>query len=121
MFRLIRLRAKLKAVPATEQTEEVLCQLNVVMMMLLNNHVCIDFMRTEERGGTVVSKLADVIAACEAHGPGLGADVLPDLQCIMSACVNSTVLGSADAPLPSDAMAMGAKMQHMRSSLELIL
>ena len=122
MFRLIRLRAKLKAVPTTEHTEEVLSQLNVVMMMLLNNQVCIDFMRTEERGGTVVSKLVELIAACEAQtDSGLGDDVGADLQSIMSSCVNSTVLGSSDAPLPGDAMLMGEKMQHMRSSLELIL
>ena len=117
MFRLIRLRQKLRRMPTTEHIDEVLGQLNVVMMMLLNNQVCIDFMLTGEREDTVVPKLVDLIASCET----LGDDICADLQCIMSSCVNSTLLGSCEAPLPSDAMPMSEKMQHMRSSLELIL
>lgn len=122
MFRLIRLRQKLRRMPTTEHIDEVLGQLNVVMMMLLNNQVCIDFMLSGEREDTVVPKLVDLIASCETHSDGgLGDDICADLQCIMSSCVNSTLLGSSEGPLPSDAMPMSEKMQHMRSSLELIL
>ena len=122
MFRLIGLRRKLKTKASSEHIDEVLCQLNVIMMMLLNNQVCMDFMPAAGRGSTVVSKLVELITACETlSDKGLGADTCADLQSILSACMNSTLLGSSEAPLPCDAMPTSAKMQHMRSSLELIL
>ena len=121
LFRIIRLRAKLKRVPPTEHTEEVLCQLNVIMHRLLNNQVCIDFMPGGDHANMVVPKLAELIRACEAQGDGASAETCADLQAILSSCLNSTLMRAAEAPLPCHAMPMAAKMQHMRSSLELIL
>lgn len=117
LFRIIRLRTKLKRVPPTEHTEEVLCQLNVIMHRLLNNQVCVDFMPGGDHANMVVPKLVELIRTSEAHGD----DTCADLQAIMSSCINSTLMRAAEAPLPCHAMPMAAKMQHMRSSLELIL
>jgi hypothetical protein len=117
LFRIIRLRAKLKGMPPTEHTEEVLCQLNVIMHRLLNNQVCIDFTPGGDHAGMVVPKLAELIRTSEAQGDGTCAD----LQAIMSSCISSTLMRAAEAPLPCHAMPTAAKMQHMRSSLELIL
>lgn len=117
LFRIIRLRTKLKRLPTSEHTDEVLFQLNGIMHRLLNNQVCIDFMPGRDSGNMVVPKLAELIRTCEAQGD----DTCADLQGIMSLCINSTLMRASEAPLPCHTMTMSAKMQHMRSSLELIL
>jgi hypothetical protein len=117
LFRIIRLRATLKQQPPTEHTDEVLGQLNVVMHRLLNHHVCIDFMPGSDHAKMVVPKLAELIRTSEAQGDGPCAD----LQAILSSCLNSTLMRASEAPLPCHAMPLAAKMQHMRTSLELIL
>jgi len=116
VVRLIGLRQRLKAAASTEQVEDVLCQVNVVMQMLLTNEVCIDF-TTSQREHTVVPKLMQLIVAAQ----GLGEDVSDDLRGVMSSCVNCTLLGSCGDPQPCSAMPASEKLQHMRSSLARVL
>ena len=117
IFGLIRLRKKLKQMPSDERIDEVLCQLNVIMHMLLKQEVCIDFLTAAHPGSTVMPKLVQLLKTSEP----LGEDIHADLQYIMSACVSSTVLGSSEARLPCSGMSVPEKMQHMRSSLTLML
>ena len=117
LVRLMQLRKKLKQMPQAEHVDEVLCQLNVIMVLLLKHEVCIDFLAAAHGGSTVVPKVAELLKTCE----GLGDEVCTDVQHIMSACLNATVLGSCETPLPCDGMSLSDKMQHMRSSLLLIL
>jgi hypothetical protein len=117
IFGLIRLRQKLKQMPADERIDEVLCQLNVIMQMLLKQEVCIDFLTVAHPGSTVMPKLVQLLKTSEP----LGADIHADLQYILSACVSSTVLGSSETRLPCSGMSTSEKMQHMRSSLTLML
>jgi hypothetical protein len=117
IFGLIRLRQKLKQMPTDERIDEVLCQLNVIMQMLLKQEVCIDFLTAAHPGSTVLPKLVQLLRTSEP----LGADIHTDLQYILSACVSSTVLGSSEARLPCSGMSTSEKMQHMRSSLTLAL
>ena len=121
VLRLIGLRRRLKAAASTEQVEDVLCQVNVVMQMLLTNEVCIDFM-TSQREHTVVPKLVQLIVASQGLGDAvLREDIRNDLQCVMSSCVNCTLLGACDAPQPCHAMPASEKLRHMRSSLTRVL
>ena len=116
VLRLIALRRRLKAAASTEQVEDVLCQVNVVMQMLLTNEVCMDFV-TSQREHTVVPKLMQLIVAAQ----GLAEDVSEDLRGVMSSCVNCTLLGACDAPQPCHAMPASEKLRHMRSSLTRVL
>ena len=117
IFGLIRLRKKMKQMPSDERIDEVLCQLNVIMHMLLKQEVCIDFLTAAHPGSAVMPKLVQLLKTSEP----LGEDIHADLQYIMSACVSSTVLGSSEARLPCSGMSVPEKMQHMRSSLTLML
>lgn len=117
IYGLIRLRKKLRQMPSDERIDEVLCQLNVIMHMMLKHEVCIDFLTATHPGGTVVPKLVQLLRTSEP----LGDDIHADLQFIMSACVSSTVLGSSEARLPCSGMSTAEKMQHMRSSMTLML
>ena len=117
IYGLIRLRKKLRQMPSDERIDEVLCQLNVIMHMMLKHEVCIDFLTAAHPGSTVMPKLVQLLKTSEP----LGEDIHTDLQYIMSACVSSTVLGSSEARLPCSGMSASDKMQHMRSSLTLML
>jgi hypothetical protein len=117
IFGLLRLRKKLKQMPSDERIDEVLCQLNVIMHMLLKHEVCIDFLTAAHPGGAVMPKLVQLLKTSEP----LSEDIRTDLQYIMSACVSITVLGSLEAPLPCSGMSSSEKMQHMRSSITQIL
>ena len=117
IFGLIRLRQKLKQMPSDERIDEVLCQLNVIMHMMLKHEVCIDLLTAAHPGGTVIPKLVQLLKT----GEPLGDEIRTDLQYIMSACVSSTVLGSSEARLPCSGMSAAEKMQHMRSSMTLML
>ena len=117
IYGLIRLRKKLRQIPSDERIDEVLCQLNVIMHMMLKHEVCIDFLTAAHPGGTVIPKLVQLLKT----GEPLGDEIRTDLQYIMSACVSSTVLGSSEARLPCSGMSAAEKMQHMRSSMTLML
>jgi len=117
IFGLLRLRKKLKQMPSEECIDEVLCQLNVIMHMMLKHEVCVDFLTATHPGSTVLPKLVQLLKTSEP----LGEDTHADLQYIVSACVSSTVLGSSEARLPCSDMSTGEKMQHMRSSITLVL
>lgn len=117
IFGIICLRQKLKQLPHDERIDEVLCQLNVIMQMLLKHEVCIDFLTAAHPGGPVMPKLVQLLKTSEP----LGDDIHADVQYIMSACVSSTVLGSSEARLPCSGMSTAEKMQHMRSSMTLML
>jgi hypothetical protein len=122
VLRLIAVRQRLKAAGSTEQVDDVLCQVNVVMQMLLTNEVCVDFMTAPPREHTVVPKLAQLIVASQGLADAaLREDLRSDLQCVMSSCVNCTLLGSCDAPQPCHAMPASEKLRHMRSSLTRVL
>ena len=117
IFGLLRLRKKLKQMPSEECIDEVLCQLNVIMHMMLKHEVCVDFLTATHPASTVLPKLVQLLKTSEP----LGEDIRTDVQYIISACVSSPLLGSLEAPLPCSDMSTGEKMQHMRSSLTLAL
>ena len=122
VLRLIGLRQRLKAAASTEQVEDVLCQVNVIMQMLLTSEVCLDFIPVPQRETTVVPKLMQLIVASQGLGDTvLSEDIRNDLQCVMSSCVNCTVLGSCDGPQPCNVMPTSEKLRHMRSSLTRVL
>ena len=117
IFGLLRLRKKLKQMPSEECIDEVLCQLNVIMHMMLKHEVCVDFLTATHPGSTVLPKLVQLLKTSEP----LGEDIRTDVQYIMSACVSSALLGSLEAPLPCSCMSSSEKIQHMRSSITQIL
>jgi len=122
VHRLIGLRQRLQAAARTEQTEDVLCQLNVVMHMLLAREVCLDFTASAKREDTVLPKLMHLVLASQSLGDeALRGEIGDGLQCIMSSCVNCALLGSSDGPQPCSAMSTDEKLELMRSSLVRVL
>lgn len=119
---LIGLRRRLKAAASTEQIDDVLSQLNVVMHMLLESEVCLDFTTSTKREDTVLPKLMQLVLASQNLGDEvLSGEIRGDLQCIMSSCVNCAVLGSYDAPQPWNAMPTSEKLELMRSGMMRVL
>jgi hypothetical protein len=119
--RLIQLRHRLKD-SASADVQDVLLQINVTMGLLLKQEVCIDFMESTSNEATVVSKVISLTQVAQNIGDAqLREDALHALQGIMSACLSCTVLGASHTQLPCNGMSMDEKMQHMRSSLLLVL
>lgn len=119
--RLIRLRLALKE-SASAEVEDVLLQINVMMGMLLKREVCIDFMSSAPQDSAVVAKVTSLTHSAQNIGDAqLREDTLHAVHGIMSACLSCTVLGSTHTQLPCNGMSMDEKMQHMRSSLLLVL
>lgn len=120
--RLIALRERLKKEPSASESDDLVCQINAIMLMLLKQHVFVDFMCTTSREDLVVSKLIGLTnSAQKLKDPVVRKDICEELQCVMSACLNSTLLDSAYTPLPCNGMSMHDKMERIRSSLTLIL
>lgn len=119
--RLITLRERLKREPSASELDDLVCQINTIMLMLLKQHVFVDFMCSNQEH-SVVSKLICLIqSAQKLKDPAVCKDTCEELQRVMSACLNSTLLHSAYTPLPCNGMSMDDKTEHMRSSLTLIL
>jgi hypothetical protein len=122
VHRLIRLRQRLKAAASTEQIEDALSQLNVVMHMLLAREVCLDFAGGARREDAVLPKLMQLVLVAQNLGDeALSGDLRGDLQWVLSSCVNCALLGACDAPQPCSAMPTDEKLERMRSSLLRVL
>ena len=118
--RLIKLRERLKTEPTATELDEVVCQVNSIMHMLLKQQVFVDFACTSEH--TVMHKLISLIRTAQNLVDGVvRAYTCEELQSVMSACINSALLGSSYAPLLCNGMSVGDKMEHIRASLILIL
>ena len=119
--RLISLRQALKE-NAGAGAEEVIHQINEIMFMLLKQGVFMDYVSTATPENVVLSKMIALMNNAQEMGDGAMRDLLrEELHCIMSACLSCTLLGSPHTQLPCNAMSMDERMQHMRSSLLLIL
>ena len=119
--RLIRLRHMLKE-SASAEVEDVLLSINLTMTMLLKRDVCIDLMSNTSQDSAVVARVASMTQSSQnISDPQLREHTLRELHGIMSACLSCTLLGSPHTQLPCNAMSMDERMQHMRSSLLLIL
>ena len=119
--RLIRLRHMLKE-DASAEVEDVRVKINVTMTMLLKRDVCIDFMsNTSQDSAVVASVVCMTHSSHKISDPQLRKDILHELHGIMSACLSCTLLDSPHTQLPCNAMSMDERMQHVRSSLLLVL
>lgn len=120
--RLITLRERLRKEPSASEFDDLVCHINVIMLMLLKQHVFVDFMCATSHEDSVVSKLTCLTqGAQKLKDPAVRNDVCEELQRVMSACLNSTLLESAYSPLPCNGMSTHDKIEHIRSSLTLIL
>ncbi len=120
--RLIALRERLKKEPSAIELDEIVCQVNSIMYMLLNQQVFVDFVCSSNHEHTVVYKLISLIRTAQnLKDQAVRDDTCKELQHVMSACMNSAFLDSSYAPLPCNGMSLREKMEHMRSSLTLAL
>jgi hypothetical protein len=119
--RLITLRERLKKEPSASEFDDLVCQINAIMLMLLKQHVFVD-MCASSHEDSVVSKLICLTkSAQKLKDATVRKDVCEELQSVMSACLNSTLLDSAYTPLPCNGMSTHDKIEHIRSSLTLVL
>jgi len=115
--RVMLLRDTLKLSSGVEGSQDLLQQANVLMRMLLQHEVSIDFTDTA-RQNTVLAKVAELVQMCAAiHDDELKANVSVHLQSITSACVSSCMTSASAKPNSSDAMSTQDKLQRVRSSL----
>jgi len=120
--RLITLRERLKKEPSASEFDDLICQINAMMLMLLKQHVFVDFMCATNHEDSVVSKLICLTKGAQKLKDAVASKAIcEELQCVMSACLNSTLLDSAYTPLPCNGMSTHDKMEHVRSSLSLVL
>ena len=117
LSRVRQLRQTLKQHGNAEAVQDLLQQANVLMQMLLNQHVSIDFSSTC-REKTLLAKIGELVQICKAiHEHDLNAQVTAQLQSILSACLSSSMCSATAKPNVSDAMSVHDKLQHVRSSL----
>jgi len=117
LSRVMQLRRTLKQHGDAEAVQDLLQQANVLMQMLLKQHVSIDFSSTV-REHTLLAKVAELVQMCKAvTDADLNARVSAHLQSILSACVSSCMCSAAAQPNDSDALSAHEKLQHVRTSL----
>ena len=117
LSRVMQLRRTLKQHGDAEAVQDLLQQANVLMQMLLKQHVSIDFSSTV-REHTLLAKVAELVQMCTAVADAdLKARVSAHLQSILSACVSSCMYSASGKPNTSDKMSAHDKLQHVRSSL----
>jgi hypothetical protein len=120
--RLIALRVRLKQGPSASEVDDVVSQINTIMHMLLKQQVFVDFVCSANHEHTVLHKLTALIRSAQnLKDQAVRADTCEELQCVMSACMNSTLLDSSYAPLPCNGMSAGDRLEHVRSGLALAL
>jgi hypothetical protein len=115
--RLISLRQTVKQ-SSSACAEEVVHHINEIMFTLLKQEVFMDFISTATDENLCLPKLIALMKNAEEMSDHTMRDLLRDeLQCIMSACLSSSLLGSSHAPLPCNGLSADQKLQHVRSSL----
>jgi len=115
--RLICLRQTVKQ-SSSACAEEVVHHINEIMFTLLKQEVFMDFISTATDENLCLPKLIALMKNAEEMSDHTMRDLLRDeLQCIMSACLSSSLLGSSHAPLPCNGLSADQKLQHVRSSL----
>lgn len=115
--RLISLRQTVKQ-SSSACAEEVIHHINEIMFTLLKQEVFMDFISTATDENLCLPKLIALMKNAEEMSDHTMRDLLRDeLQCIMSACLSSSLLGSSHAPLPCNGLSADQKLQHVRSSL----
>jgi hypothetical protein len=88
------------------------------MFTLLKQEVFMDFISTATDENLCLPKLIALMKNAEEMSDHTMRDLLrEELQCIMSACLSSSLLGSSHAPLPCNGLSADQKLQHVRSSL----
>jgi hypothetical protein len=88
------------------------------MFTLLKQEVFMDFISTATDENLCLPKLIVLMKNTEEMSDHTMRDLLrEELQCIMSACLSSSLLGSSHAPLPGNGLSADSKLQHVRSSL----
>ena len=115
--RLISLRQTVKQ-SSSACAEEVVHHINEIMFTLLKQEVFMDFISTATDENLCLPKLIALMKNAEEMSDHTMRDLLrEELQCIMSACLSSSLLGSSHAPLPCNGLSADQKLQHVRSSL----
>jgi len=115
--RLISLRQTVKQ-SSSACAEEVIHHINEIMFTLLKQEVFMDFISTATDENLCLPKLIALMKNAEEMSDHTMRDLLrEELQCIMSACLSSSLLGSSHAPLPCNGLSADQKLQHVRSSL----
>jgi hypothetical protein len=88
------------------------------MFTLLKQEVFMDFISTVTDENLCLPKLIALMKNTKEMSDHTMRDLLrEELQCIMSACLSSSLLGSSHAPLPCNGLSADQKLQHVRSSL----
>ena len=90
-------------------------------LMLLKQHVFVDLCASSHEDSVVSKLICLTKSAQKLKDATVRKDVCEELQSVMSACLNSTLLDSAYTPLPCNGMSTHDKIEHIRSSLTLIL
>ena len=115
--RLISLRQTVKQ-SSSACAEEVVHHINEIMFTLLKQEVFMDFISTATDENLCLPKLIALMKNAEDMSDHTMRDLLrEELQCIMSACLSSSLLGSSHTPLPCNGLSADQKLQHVRSSL----
>ena len=115
--RVMLLRETLKQSRDAEAGQDLLQQTNVLMQMLLQHEVSIDFANTG-RKNTVLDKVGELVQMSTGiRDEELKGKVSVHLQSIMSACVSSCMSSASVKPNSSDGLSTQDKLQRVRSSL----
>ena len=117
LSRVMLLRQTLLQSSDAEAAQDLLQQANVLMRMLLQHEVSIDFSGTG-RENTLLGKVAELVQMGSAiRDAALKARVAGHLQSIMSGCLSMCMCSACAKPTGGDAMSAHDKLQHVRARL----